>query len=301
MPITTGSFAKDLWPGVKTWYGLKYKEYPLQYTSCFDITKSSLAFEEEVGATGFGLAQVKPEGSSITYDDMSQGFVTRYTHITYSLGFIVTREMKEDGIAVTKSIARAGSLAFSNRQTKETICANIFNRAFNSSYVGGDGKEMCATDHPNKSGGTWRNELSTAADLSEAALEQAYIDIEDFKNDRGLLISVHPTHLLIPSELRFEADRILESPLRVAVANNDINALKNTGAIGGYMVNNYLTDADAWFLKTDCPDGLRYFERRGDELDLDSDFDTENAKFKSTMRFSVGHTDPRGVFGSPGA
>ena len=302
--INTGNFAKDLVPGVKTWFATKYKEYPIEYLDIFEKTTSTLAFEEEVGVTGFGLAAIVPEGDGISYDDQSQGYISRYTHVTYGLGFIITRNMYEDGIAVTTALRRAGALAFSIRQTKETVCANVLNRAFNSSYTMGsnsDGKELCATDHPNKSGGTWRNELATAADLSEEALEQACIDIAAFKTDRGMTIAVRPMKLIIPSALEFEAYRILKSIGRVDSANNDINALRASGKIPqGVKVNHYLTDADAWFLKTDCPDGMKYMERRADAFQTDADFDTSNAKFKATTRFSVGWSDAKGVFGSSG-
>lgn len=302
--ITTSNFAKDLVPGVKTWFGQKYKEYPIEYLDIFEKMNSTRAFEEEAGVTGFGLATVKTEGSGIAYDDQEQGFVSRYTHVTYGLGFIITREMYEDGIAVTVALRRASALAFSIRQTKEIIGANILNRAFNSAYTMGpnsDGKELCATDHPNKSGGTWRNELATAADLSEAALEQACIDIAGFTTDRGLKIAIMPQKLIIPTALEFDAMRILESIGQSGTANNDINALRASKKFPqGIAVNHYLTDSDAWFIKTNCPDGLKYMERRADAFGTENDFDTENAKFKATFRGSFGWSDPRGIFGSPG-
>lgn len=303
--ITTNNFAKDLIPGVKTWFGQKYKEYPIEYLDIFEKMNSTRAFEEEVGVTGFGLAAIKNEGTGIAYDEQEQGFVSRYTHITYGLGFIITREMYEDGIAVTVALRRANSLAFSIRQTKEIVGANILNRAFTAAYTMGsnsDGKELCATDHPNKAGGTWRNELSTAADLSESALEQACIDIAGFTTDKGLTIAIRPKALIIPQALEFDAYRILESIGQSGTANNDINALRSSGKFPqGIMVNHYLTDTDAWFIKTDCPDGLKYMERRADSFGTENDFDTENAKFKATFRGSFGWSDPRGIFGSPGA
>jgi len=303
--ITTGNFAKDLVPGVKTWYMTKYKEYPIEYLDIFEKQTSNRAFEEEVGTTGFGLAAIKAEGYGIAYDDQSQGFVNRYTHVTYGLGFIITREMYEDGIAVTTALRRAGALAFSIRQTKEIIGANVLNRAFNSTYHMGansDGKELCSDEHPNKSGGKWKNELTTAADLSEVALEQACIDIAAFKTDRGLTIAIRPLKLIIPPALEFDAYRILKSIGRVDSANNDINALRASGKIPqGVAVNHYLTDTDAWFLKTDCPDGLKFMERRADSFGTENDFDTENAKFRASFRGSYGWSDPRGIFGSPGA
>jgi hypothetical protein len=188
------------------------------------------------------------------------------------------------------------------RQTKETVAANVYNRAFNSSYTGGDGKELCATDHPNVAGGTWSNELTTAADLSEAALEQAIIDMMAWTDDRGLLIAAMPEKLIIPPELVFEAERILETPLRVGTADNDVNALKNLGKFrGGVTVNHYLTDADAWFIRTNVANGMKHFERKADSFAEDNDFDTDNAKFKASARYSFGWSDPRGIFGSPGA
>jgi phage major head subunit gpT-like protein len=197
---------------------------------------------------------------------------------------------------------KAKGLAFSMRQTKEIIAANVYNRAFTSTFTGGDGKELLATDHPNFSGGTWQNELTTSADMSEAALEQACIDIASFTNDRGLKIAYRPTTLIIPKELEFDTARILKNTDRPATADRDINALKALGKFSkGMIVNHYLTDTDAWFIRTDCPDGLKYFERRADEFGMDNDFDTENAKFKATSRYSFGWTDPRGLYGSPGA
>jgi hypothetical protein len=300
--ITTGSFAKALWPGINKWYGMKYNEYKPEWPEIFDKNTSTKAFEEEVGATGYGLAQVKTEGASITYDDMEQGFVSRYTHITYALGFIITQEMFDDNLYSEIGLRRAQSLAFSIRQTKEVVAANVLNRAFNSSYTGGDGLELCSLLHVNKSGGTWANELATAADLSDTALEQACIDIAGFTNDRGLTIKVLPKKLIIPPDLEFEAARILKSIQQPGTANNDINAIRVLGKIPqGYCVNHFLTDADAFFIKTDAPEGMKLFQRKPMSFGTDNDFDTTNAKFKSSERYSVGWSDPRGIFGSPGA
>jgi len=299
--ITTGSFSKDLQPGVNAWYGMKYAEYPVEHLDIFDKYTSTQAFEEDVGAAMFGLAPVKTEGGAITYDTAEQGFIDRYTHVTYGLGFIITREMYEDGIAATVALRRAGALAFSIRQTAETVAANVLNRAFNSSYTYGDGLELCSTAHLNKSGGTWRNELATAADMSEASLEQCCIDIAGMTNDRGLKIAVRPMVLIIPKELVFEAQRILMSEKQSGTADNDLNALKKLGMIPTIAVNHYLTDTDAFFIKTDCPDGMKHFERRAPAFGTENDFDTENARFKATFRASWGCTDKRGIFGSPGA
>lgn len=299
--INSSSFAKALWPGINAWYGKAYDEYPVEYTDLFDTFSSRKQFEEDVGISSFGLAIQKGEGAPINYDTERQGFITRYNHTVFALGFIITREIYEDDQYDVVGQRKAQGLAFSMRQTKEINGANVYNRAFNSSYTGGDAKEMCATDHPNFAGGTWANELSTSADLSEASLEQAAIDIAGFTNDRGLLIKVLPKSLIIPRQLAFEAQRILKTDGRVGTDNNDINAIKAMGLIPKIVVNHYLTDTDAWFIRTDVQHGLKYFERRGDEFGMDEDFDTENAKYKASARYSFGWTDPRAIFGSPGA
>jgi hypothetical protein len=301
MPINRGDFAKALWPGVNKWYGDSYSEHSVEYTDLFDTYSSRKAFEEDVGVSGFGLAAVKPEGSSISYDTAQQGFLTRYQHVTYGLGFIITREMVEDDQYDVIAKKRATALAFSMRQTKETIAANVYNRAFTSTYAGGDGKELLATDHVNVVGPTYANE-TTAATLSEAALEDLSILIMNASNDRGLNISLMGETLIVPPALVFESDRILNSPLRVGTANNDLNALKNMGKFpGGVKVNHYLTSTTAYFIRTNCPDGMKYFERRGDDFSMDNDFDSENAKYKATARYSFGWTDPRGLYGNSGA
>ena len=300
--ITTSNFAKALYPGVSKWYGRAYDEWETEWTDLFDSNSSKRAYEEDVGTSGLGLAQKKTQGDSIAYDEEQQAYVTRYNHVVYGLGFVITREMVEDDLYDIIGKRRSESLAFSMRQTKEIVAANVYNRAFNSSYTGGDGKELCATDHPNYAGGTWSNELSTPADLSEASLEQAAIDIMNFENDRGLRIKVVPNTLHIPVDLVFEAERILMSDGRVGTANNDVNALKAMGKFpGGVKVNHFFTDSDAWFIRTNVPDGMKYFTRRPMEFTIDNDFDTENAKFKATERYSFGWTDPRAVFGTPGA
>lgn len=298
--ITTANFPKALWPAVNAWYGESYKAQPTQYTALFDTFNSRKAFEEDVSVSGFGLVPVKGEGNSVSYDTMSQGFVSRYSHVTYALGFMITKEMVEDDVYDVIAQKRAKALAMSLMTTKETVAANIYNRAFNNSYTGGDGKELCATDHPNVAGGTWANELTTSADLSEAALEQAFIDIMKWTNDRGLRIAVKPKALIIPPDLVFEAERILNSVGRSGTADNDLNALKGKFP-GGIVVNHYLSDSDAWFVRTDAPDGMKHFVRRADEFTMDSDFDTDNAKYKVSARFSFGWSDPRGIYGSPGA
>lgn len=301
--ITTTSFAKALWPGVNGWYGKAYEEYPVEYTKLFDTFQSERNFEEDVGVSSFGLAVVKPEGSAIQYDTEKQAFVTRYTHVVYALGFQISREIWEDDLYDVVGQRKAQSLAFSMRQTKEIVAANVFNRAFNTSFTGGDGKALLVSDHPNLAGGTWSNVPTAALDLSEAALEQAVIDIAGFTNDRGLKIAVRPSKLIIPKESTFEAQRILKSVMQVNSAEHNLNALKELGLIPEIVINHYLTDTDSWFIKNDIPgkSGLRHFERWADKFDMDNDFDTMNAKFLAVARYAFGWTDPRILYGSAGA
>lgn len=305
---TTSSSAKSLFPGVNKWYGMSYNEFQVEWTKLFDQNTSRRNFEEDVGYSGFGLLSQKAEGAGITYDTSRQGFTTRYNHVAYASGFIVTREAFEDDLYDTVGKQKAQSLAFSVRQTKENIAANVYNRAFNTAYIGGDSASLVASagtggsaSHPLIAGGIATNGPTVALDLSEAALEQACIDLAAFTNDRGLRIAVRPNSLIIPVALQFEAKRILGSDMRVATANNDLNALKTMGMIPEVVVNHYLTDNDAWFIRTDIKDGMKYFERRGDEFSTDDDFDTENAKYKVTFRCSFGWTDWRGIYASPGA
>ena len=306
--ITSFSFAKALWPGVNQWYGDEYKQYPVEWDKLFEKNTSRKAFEEDVGGSYFGLANIKSEGQSYEYDSARQGFTSRYQHVVYGLGFIITRETVEDDQYDVVGKMKAQSLAFSMRQTKEIIAANVYNRAFNSSYVGGDSATLVASaggggssTAPNVAGGTYTNGVATASDLSEAALEQACIDIASFTNDRGLKIAVRPRRLVIPKELMFEATRILKTEGQVYSADNTLNAIKTMGMIPEVVVNHYLTDTDAWFILTDVKNGLKYFERRGDEFGMDEDFDTENAKYKASARYSFGCTDRRAIYGSPGA
>lgn len=305
--INTSSFAKALWPGINAWYGKAYNEYPVEYTKLFDKYTSNRAFEEDVGVSSFGLAVVKPEGAPIQYDSERQAFITRFSHLVYALGFIITREMVDDDLYDVVGQRKAQGLAFSMRQTKEIVAANVYNRAFNASYEGGDGVSLIAcaattdTSHPLFAGGSFTNGPSTAVDLSEAALEQAHIDIAGFVNDRGLLIAVRPKTLIIPRQLMFEAKRIVAPDGRPGTDTNDINALKAMGMVPETVVNHYLTDSDAWFLRTDVPHGMKYWERNADSFDMDNDFDTENAKFKARARYSFGWTDPRCMYASPGA
>lgn len=299
--ITSGSFAKLLWPGLNAIWGKEYNDYPVEWDKLFEKNSSDRAYEEDLGLSSFGLANVKAEGAPITYDTERQGFTSRYSHVVYALGFIVTREIYEDDQYGKVGAQKAKALARSMRQTKETIGANIYNRAFNSAYKGGDGVELISSSHPNVAGGTFSNKIAVASDLSEAALEQAVIDIAGFRDDRGLLIAAKPEKLVIPYQQQFEAKRILGADGRVGTDLNDPNVLKDLGIFSNVVTNHYLTDPDAWYILTNVKDGLKYFERRGDQFEMDNDFDTENAKFKATARYSFGWSDPRAIYGSQGA
>jgi len=299
--ITSSSFAKLLWPGLNAIYGKEYSDYPVEWDKLFEKNTSDRAYEEDLGLSSFGLASVKNEGAPITYDTERQGFTSRYNHVVYALGFIITREIYEDDQYGKVGAQKAKALARSLRQTKEIVGANIYNRAFNGSYVGGDGVSLISASHPNVAGGTFSNQIATASDLSEAALEQAVIDIAGFRDDRGLLIAARPEKLVIPYQLQFEAKRILGADGRVGTDLNDPNVIKDLGIFSNVVTNHYLTDTDAWFILTTVKEGLKYFERRGDQFEMDNDFDTENAKYKATARYSFGWSDPRAIYGSQGA
>ena len=299
--ITSSSFAKLLWPGLNSIYGKEYNDYPVEWDQLFEHNTSDRAYEEDLGLSSFGLASVKAEGAPITYDAERQGFTSRYSHVVYALGFIITREIYEDDQYGKVGAQKAKALARSMRQTKEIVGANIYNRAFSGSYTGGDGVSLLNASHPNVAGGTFSNVMSVASDLSEAALEQAVIDIASFRDDRGLLIAAKPAQLIIPYQLQFEAARILTSDGRVGTDLNDPNVIKDKGIFNKVTINHYLTDADAWFIRTNVKDSVKYFERRGDQFEMDNDFDTENAKFKATARYSFGWSDPRAIYGSAGA
>lgn len=298
--IATGNHPKALWPGVYAWFGAKYDEHGKEYTELFDIKSSSKNFEEMVQHTGFGLAPVKPEGQSTAYDSHSQGYIARGTNVAYSLGYIVTREELADNLYSEVSMRRAGSLAFSMAQTRENVGANVYNRAFNASFTGGDGVELLSTAHPSLAGNQ-SNELATAADLSEASLEDLTIQIMDAVDPKGLKISLVPKCLVVPTALVYDAERILQSQLRSGTADNDTNALRAMGVIPKVVVNHYLTDSDAWFIRTNAPDSLCWFDREPVQFTKDSDFDTDNAKAKGYMRFVPFWGDWRGLYGSPGA
>ena len=299
--ITTGSHPKALWPGIKAWWGQVYNEHQTEYTDLFDTDTSRQNYEEDVQLTGFGLAPIKAQGEGVTYDSEIQGFTTRYTHIAYALGYIVTKEELDDNLYETVSRKRSAALAMSFRQTKENIAANVYNRAFNGTYLGGDGVSLCSTSHPNTTGGTWSNKPTVDVDLNESSLEDAIIALMGFTNDRGLLINVMPKTLHIARNELFNAQRILHSSYQTGNANNDINVIKSGNYIpGGFKVNHYFTSPHAWFIRTNIQDGMKYYERIGIQFDQDNDFDTMNAKAKGYERYSFGWTDPRAVYGSNG-
>ena len=302
MAINRAQLVKELVPGLHALFGLEYERYPAEYEEIFDTETSERAFEEEVMLSGFGEAPVKSEGSMVTYDTAQESFTARYSHETIALAFSLTEEAIEDNLYDTLSSRYTRALARSMMTTKNIKGANILNNAFSSSFVGGDGKELCATDHPTVGNETQRNELSTAADLNETSLEQSLIDIAAFEDERGLKINAQARKLIIPTALQFVADRLLETPGRVGTADNDINAVRNMGMVPeGYTVNHYLTDTDAFFLKTDVPNGLKHFVRTPVSTNMEGDFETGNVRYKARERYSFGFSDWRAIFGSPGA
>ena len=292
---------KELEPGLNALFGLEYDRYENQHTEIFDEESSDRAFEEEVMLGGFANAAVKPEGQGVTYEDAQETFTARYTHETVALAFSLTEEAVEDNLYDKISTRYTKALARSMANTKQIKAANILNNAFNASFAGGDGKELCATDHPTLSGDQ-KNELSTAADLNETSLEQMLIDIADMKDERGLKIALRGMKMIIPVQLQFVAERLMKSDGRVGTADNDVNALKNMGMVPqGYVVNNFLTDTDAFFIKTDSPNGLKHFVRAPIRTAMEGDFDTGNVRYKARERYSFGFSDWRGIFASPGA
>ena len=302
MAINRAQLVKELVPGLHALFGLEYDRYENQHEAIFDTENSDRAFEEEVMLSGFGEAAVKGEGAAVSYDTAQEAWTSRYTHETIALAFALTEEAIEDNLYDTLSSRYTRALARSMSTTKQVKAANVLNNAFSSSFVGGDGKELCATDHPTVGAGDLRNELATAADLNETSLEQALIDIADFKDERGLKVNAQAVRLIIPPALQFVADRLMESQGRVGTSDNDINAIRNLGMIsGGYTVNNYLTDTDAFFIKTDVPNGLKHFVRTPVSTSMEGDFETGNVRYKARERYSFGFSDWRGIFGSPGA
>lgn len=300
--INTGTHPKLLWPGIHTVWGQMYNEHPVEYTELFEVESSKKAYEEDVQVTGFGLATVKGQGAPVEYDGEEQGYVTRYTHIAYGLGYIVTHEEIMDNLYKEVATRRAKANAFSMNQTIENVSAFIYNNAFSSTYFAmADGQPLISNAHVQVSGGTFSNALTPGADLSEAALEDLGIQIMQMTSDKGLRVSAMGQSLHIAPQEYYNAERILKSVLQSDTANNNINVLKSTGAFPkGCKVNHYFTQPSAWFVRTNVPNGMRFFWRAKPEFAQDNDFDTKNAKAASYMRFSLGATDPRGIYGSNG-
>ena len=302
MAISRSQLVKELEPGLNALFGLEYARYDQEWKGIFDVESSDRAFEEEVELSGFGNAPVKAEGAGIQYDDASEAHTSRYSHETIALAFAITEEAVEDNLYDRLSSRYTKALARSMANAKEIKGANVLNRAFNSSYTGGDGLELCSTAHLTVTGGNYKNELSTAADLNETSLEQALIDIAGLIDNRGLKIAVKAAKMIIPVNLQFVAERLMKTELRTGTADNDVNAVRSKGMIpGGYDVNHYLTDTDAWFIKTDAPNGLKHFNRAPIKTAMEGDFDTGNVRYKARERYSFGWSDWRGIFGSPGA
>ena len=301
MAISRNQLVKELEPGLNALFGMEYKNYENEHAEIYDTETSDRAFEEEVMLSGFGEAPVKTEGAGVSFDNAQEVFTARYTHETIALAFSLTEEAVEDNLYDRLSARYTKALARSMATTKQIKAAAILNGAFTTS-LGGDGVALCSTTHPTLEGANLANTLATAADLSETSLEQSLIDIAAFTDERGLKIAVQGTKLIIPKELQFIADRILKSTLRVGTADNDINAVRNMGMIPqGYTVNHYLADPDAFFIKTDAPNGMKMFQRVGISTGFEGDFDTGNVKYKARERYSFGFSDPRGLYGSPGA
>lgn len=298
--ITTASHPKALWPGVKKFWGMEYPKHEKLWTRIFESFNSDQAWEEDVETVGFGLMSVKKQGQSITYDTAHQGYVSRYTNLTYSLGYMVTMEELMDNLYEKVSFKRVSRLARSVWETEEVVHFNVLNRAFDSTYVGGDGKELCATDHPSDSGAQ-SNELTVAADLSEASIEDLCIQIMNATDSRGLRFLNRPKKLIVPTSLYFDAKRIVNSTLQNDTANNAVNVIKSEGVFEEIVCSPYLTDQDAWFIQTDCPDGLTHYTRMPVTFDKDNDFDTRNLKAAAIARWSQGWSNWRGIFGSSGA
>lgn len=298
--INTGTHPKLLWPGVHAIWGQAYAEHPTEYTDLFDVMDSDMAYEEEVQVTPFGLAPIKTEGGPMHYDSETQGPVSRYQHVAFALGYKVTFEELRDNKYEIVSNRRAKANAISINQTIETVAALIYNNAFvTTTFTTGDGVALCSTAHVNTTGGTYSNALSPAADLSETALEDLCIQIMGAQNDRGLLVNLLPQSLHLSRQEWFNGQRILGSVLQPGTANNDINVLKATNAFPkGVKLNHYFTNARYWFIRTNCPDGMKFFWRDRPIFDQDNDFDTKNARAATYMRLSAGATDPKGIYGS---
>ena len=303
MAITRSQLVKELEPGLNALFGLEYKRYENEHEEIFAIETSDRAFEEEVMLTGFSTAPVKTEGAGVAYDNALESFTARYTHETIAMAFALTEEAVEDNLYDRLSARYTKALARSMANTKQVKGASVLNNAFTGgAYAGGDGVALCSTAHPTALGPDFSNRPAVAADLNETSLEQGIIDIAAFTDERGLKVALTARKMIVPKELQFTAERLMKSTLRTATADNDINAIKSMGLIPeGYAVNHFLTDTNAWFLITDAPNGLKMFQRSPIRTAFEGDFDTGNVRYKARERYSFGWSDPRGIYGSPGA
>ena len=301
MPMNRSQFKKQLQDGLNTVFGMEYRRYPEQWRDILDVETSVKAYEEDVLMVGLGSAVVKDEGAGVQYDQGAEGWTARYVHDTIALAFAITEEAVEDGLYGNLGGKFAKSLARSFQHTKNVKGANILNNGFNAAFPGGDGKPLFATDHPLWIGGTLSNTFTTQADLAESSLEDALIQISQFVDDRNIPVVMQATKLIVHPFNQFNADRLLNSVLRPGTADNDLNSMRNQGMLpGGFSVNNHVTDPNAWFLKTDCPDGLKHFVRKAMQRGMEGDFETGNMRYKGRERYSNGWTNYRGAFASSG-
>ena len=302
MAISRAQLLKELLPGLNALFGLEYSRYGEEHKEIYETETSERSFEEETKLSGFSAAPVKNEGQAIAYDNAQEAWTARYNHETIAMGFSITEEAIEDNLYDSLSSRYTKALARAMAYTKQVKSANVLNQGFNANVTYGDGVPLFSTSHPLISGGVNSNRPTVAADLNETSLESAVIQIAAWTDERGLLIAAKPKKLIIPPALMFVATRLLETELRVGTADNDINAIKNNGSIpGGYTVNHFLTDTNAWFLTTDVPNGLKHFVRTPMSTGMDGDFDTGNVRYKARERYSFGVSDPLGIYGSPGA
>jgi hypothetical protein len=302
MAISRAQLAKELEPGLNALFGMEYARYDNEHDEIYETESSDRAFEEEVLIVGFGDAKVKTEGQGVSFDNASEGFTARYTHETVALAFALTEEAVEDNLYDRLGARYTKALARSMAHTKQVKAANVLNNAFNANFAGGDGQPLVSTAHPLAYGGTLANRAATMSDLNETSLENALITMSTFVDDRNMILALQGTKLIVPPQLQFVVDRLLETPGRVGTADNDINAVKNMGMLPqGYAINHFLSDTDAWFLLSDCPDGFKHFERSPISTSMEGDFDTGNVRYKARARYSFGYSNPRCVFGSQGA
>lgn len=301
MAISRAQMLKELIPGLNALFGLEYKKYAEEHTAIYETESSDRSFEEETKLSGFGAAPVKAEGAAMAYDNAQEAYTSRYVHETIVLGFALTEEAMEDNLYASLGARYTKALARAMAHTKQVKAASILNTGFTTA-IGGDGAALFATNHPLVGGGTNANRPTTGADLNETSLENAVIQISQWTDERGLLIAARPLKMIVPPQLMFVAKRLLGTDGRVGTADNDLNALKDMGAIPqGYTTNHYLTDPNAWFLKTDVPNGMKHFRRVAMKTGTDGDFDTGNMRYKARERYSFGFSDPLGMWASPGA